>query len=224
MPHTLAAASSFVRQGLSFSELSISSFFLLDPYSDYVGVNILLNNSSSLSLLNVYASFDCLRRIAKPTPFPSPFISPPQMSSFSRTSTAFIPSDTQKLLPIPVGKKNLIGSSLLTSFRSMTLTYLLFSIAPLTVAPLMTYLLIPFCFALSCSWAVLQDLVSNHLPILLTVPVSSVFRPNKRPFPSIFRNLVGVTFLYNSILTVLLQRNTRFFLFPLLLLSVLLWH
>ena len=44
----------FVRQGLSFSELSISSLSSLDPYSDYVGVNISFNNSSSLSFLNVY--------------------------------------------------------------------------------------------------------------------------------------------------------------------------
>ena len=39
----------FVRQGLSFSELSTSSLSSLDSYSDYVGVNISLNNSSSLS-------------------------------------------------------------------------------------------------------------------------------------------------------------------------------
>ena len=45
----------FVKQGLSFSELSISSFSSLDPYSDYVEVNISLNNFSSLSFLNVYA-------------------------------------------------------------------------------------------------------------------------------------------------------------------------
>ena len=38
----------FVRQALSFSELSISSLSSLDPYFDYVGVNILLNDSSSL--------------------------------------------------------------------------------------------------------------------------------------------------------------------------------
>ena len=44
----------FVRQGLSFSELSTSSHSSLDPYSDYVGVNISLNNSSSVSFLNVY--------------------------------------------------------------------------------------------------------------------------------------------------------------------------
>ena len=48
----------FVRQDLSFSELSTSSFF---PwlYSDYVGVNISLNNSSTLSFLNAYAPPIC---------------------------------------------------------------------------------------------------------------------------------------------------------------------
>ena len=35
-------------------------------------------------------------------------------------------------------------------------------------------------FALSCSWEVLQNLGSDHLPILLTVPLPLVFRPDKR--------------------------------------------
>ena len=45
----------FVRQGLSFSELSTFSLSSLDPYSDYVEVNNSLNASSLLSVLNVYA-------------------------------------------------------------------------------------------------------------------------------------------------------------------------
>ena len=45
----------FVKQCLSFSELSTSSLSSLDPYSGYVEVNISLNDSSSLSFLNVYA-------------------------------------------------------------------------------------------------------------------------------------------------------------------------
>ena len=45
----------FVKQGLSFFELSTSSVSSLDPYSDYVEVNISLNNFFSLSFLNVYA-------------------------------------------------------------------------------------------------------------------------------------------------------------------------
>ena len=37
-----------------------------------------------------------------------------------------------------------------------------------------------FSLALSCSWEVLQNLGSDHLPILLTVPLSPVFCPNER--------------------------------------------
>ena len=35
--------------------------------------------------------------------------------------------------------------------------------------------------AFSCSWEVLQDLGSDHLPILLSIPLSPVFHPNERP-------------------------------------------
>ena len=45
----------FVRQGLFFSELSISSLSSLGSYSDNVEVNISLNDSSLLSFLNVCA-------------------------------------------------------------------------------------------------------------------------------------------------------------------------
>ena len=36
-------------------------------------------------------------------------------------------------------------------------------------------------FTLPCSWEVLQDLGSDHLPILLSVLLSTLFRPNERP-------------------------------------------
>ena len=49
----------FVKQSLFFSELSTSSLSLLGPYSNYVEVNISLNDSSSLSYLNVYAPPIC---------------------------------------------------------------------------------------------------------------------------------------------------------------------
>ena len=39
----------------------------------------------------------------------------------------------------------------------------------------------PSSLALSCTWEVLQDLGSDHLPILLSIPLSLVFRPNERP-------------------------------------------
>ena len=41
----------------------------------------------------------------------------------------------------------------------------------------------PPSLALSCSWEVLQDLSSDHLPILLTIPLHS-FTPTNVPLPS----------------------------------------
>ena len=82
----------FVRQGLSFSKLSTSSLSSLDPYSDYVGINISLNNSSSLSFLNVYTPLLAVpRRMAEPTPFLPPFFPPPEISSVWETSTFLSP-------------------------------------------------------------------------------------------------------------------------------------
>ena len=67
----------FVRQGLFFYELSTSSLSLLDLYSDYVEVNISLNNSSSLPFLNVYVPlFALLQRISERISFLPPFFYP----------------------------------------------------------------------------------------------------------------------------------------------------
>ena len=47
--HASSSTVIFIRQGLSFSELSTSFLSLLDPYSDYVGIIISLNNSALFS-------------------------------------------------------------------------------------------------------------------------------------------------------------------------------
>ena len=100
----------FVRQGLSFSKLSTSSLSSLDPYSDYVGINISLNNSSSVSFLNVHAPpFAPLQRMAEPIPSLPPFFPPPEISSFWGTSIAITRFGTQEVLPTPVGKKYSTG-------------------------------------------------------------------------------------------------------------------
>ena len=81
--HASGGVVTFVRQGLSFFELSTSSLSLLDTYSDYVGVNISLNNSSSVSFLNVYAPlFAPPQRMAEPIPSLPQFFPPPEISSF----------------------------------------------------------------------------------------------------------------------------------------------
>ena len=164
----------FVRQGLSFSELSTSSLSSLDPYSDYVGVNISLNNSSSLSFLNVYPS--------------SPIRSSPtngRTDSLSPSSrNLFILGDFNCHHPLwdsrgtsdPRGNKVfdwVISSDLLPLNDPDTSTLLHRSSPDISFAP--------SSLALSCSWEVLQNLGSDHLPILLSVPLSPIFRPNERP-------------------------------------------
>ena len=133
----------FVRQGLSFFELSTFSLSLLDTNSDYVWVNISLNNFSSLSFLNVYSPpIRSSPMDGKTDSFSS--------SIFPYSRNLFFLGDFNCNHPLwesrgtsePRGKYS-TGSSLLNSSPSVTLTYLPFSMASLTVAPLLTFPLIP---------------------------------------------------------------------------------
>ena len=83
--HTTSNIMIFVTQGLSFSELSTSALSSLDLYSDYVGINISLNNSYSLPFLNVYASPICS--------------SPTDSRTDSFSLSPLNPFGTQKVLP-----------------------------------------------------------------------------------------------------------------------------
>ena len=142
--HASGGGITFVRQGISFSELSTSSLSSLNPYSNYVAVSISLNKSSSLSFLNAYAPlFPLPQWMAEPTPFLPPFFPPPEISSFWWTSIAITSSGTQEVLSTPAGRKYSTGSSLQTSSPSMTLTHPPFFITPLAVAPFLTSSLLP---------------------------------------------------------------------------------
>ena len=152
--HASSGVIIFVRQSLSFSELFTSYLSSLDSYSNYVPVNISLNNSYSLAFLKVCALPTC----SSPTDgrtdsFFPPFFPPPEISSFWGTSSAITPSGNQEVLPTPVGRKYSTGLSLLTSFPLMSLTHPPFYIASLAAA-------LSF-FALSYTWKVLQDLGSD---------------------------------------------------------------
>ena len=210
----------FVRQGLSFSELSTTSLSSLDSYSDYVGINISLNNSSSNSFLNVYAPlFAPPQQMAEPIPSLPQFFPPPEISSFWGNSIAIAPSGTQEVPPTPAGRKYSTGSFLLTSFTSITLTHPLFSIAPLLTSPLLLLLLL-FLAPGRCFRTWVLTIYQFFYPSLSL----RSFAPTSVPLPSIFRKLAGMTLPFTLTLTVLLQRNTRLFLFPLQLLSLLLWQ
>ena len=134
----------FVSQGLFFSELSTSSLSLslLEPYSDYVGATS-LNNSSSLTFLNVYASPICSSATNSRTESVSPSILFSSrhlfiLEYFNCHHSLWDSKDTSE----PSGRKYSIELSLLTSSSSMTLTYPPFSIAPLLTSPMLPPLLL----------------------------------------------------------------------------------
>ena len=212
----------FVRQGLSFSELSTSSLSSLDPYSDYVGINISLNNSSLLSFLNVYAP----PTRSSPTDdsfFPS--ILPSSRDLFILGDfNCHHPLWDSKVTSDPRGENVfdwLISPDLLPLNDPDTPTLLHRSLA---VAPLLTFplplLLSPFLASGRCfrSWV----LTTYHF-LYLSLSLRS-FAPTSIPLSSIFRKFAKMTLPPTLTLTVLQHRNIRLFLFPLLLLSALLWH
>ena len=134
------------------------------------------------------------------------------------------PSGTQEMLLTPAGRKYLIGSSLLTSSPSMTLTHPLFSITPLAVAPLRTSPLLPLLLLFlapgRCYRTWVLTIYQFFYPSLSLRPIASTSVLH----PSIFRKLAGMALPPTLTCTVLLQRNARLFLFPLLLLFLPLWH
>ena len=223
--HASGSVVIFVRQGLSFSELSISYLSSLDPYSDYVGINISLYNFSSMSFLDVYAPlFTPSQRMAEPIPSLPPFFPLLEISLFWGTSIAITLFGTQESLPTPAGKKYLTGLSLLTSSPSMTLTHTHFSIASLAVAPLLTSPLLPLLLLFLTPGRCYRTWVlTTYQFFYLSISLRSL-ASTSAPHPSIFRKLAEMALLPTLILTVLLQRNTRLFLFPLQLLSLPFWH
>ena len=162
--------------------------------------------------------------MAEPIPSLPQFFPPPEISSFWGTSIAITSSGSQEVLPTPMGMTYLTGSSLLTSSPSMTLAHPPFSIAPLAVAPLLTSLLLPLLLPFLAPGRCFRTWVLTIYQLFyLSLSLWSI-APTSIPLPSIFRKLAGMTLSLTLTLTVPLQRNTRLFLFPLLLLSLLLWH
>ena len=188
MPHASGGVIIFVRQGLSLSELSTSSLISLDPYSDCVGVNISLNKSSSLSFLNVYVP----PNRSSPTDSRTNSFSP---STISSSRNFFILGDfnchhllwDSKSTFDPREKElfEWIISSDLLPLNDPDVSTLLHYSSGSRSSPDIFF--VPSSLALSCSREVLQDLASDHLPILLRVPPSPIFCPNERPPSSNFQ-------------------------------------
>ena len=218
IPRTPAAA-------LSFRQIGPKTFYLLSlcliPTLIMQGSTSLLTTPPqchfSMCMLPLFA---LLRRMAEPISFITPFFSPPEISSFWGTSITTTPSGTQKVLPTLTGRKYLTGSFLLNSSPSMILTHPPFSIAPLVVTPLLTSpLLPPLLLFLAPGRCIRTWVLTIYQFFYLSLSLRSI-APTSIPLPSIFRKLTGMTSPFTLTLTVPLQRNTRLFVFPRLLLSL----
>ena len=210
----------FIRQGLSFSELSTSSLFSLDPYCDYVGINISLNNSSLVSFLNVYAPlFAPPQWMADPIPSLPPFSLSPEISLFNCHHPLWDSKGTSD----PCGEEVfywVISSDLLPLNDPDTPT-LLHSFSGSRSSPDISFA--PPSLAFSCSYlGCYRTWVLTIYQFFYQSLSLRSFSPTSVPLPSIFRKLAGMALPHTLTLTVLQQRNTRLLLFPLLLLSLLL--
>ena len=105
----------FDRQGLSCSELSTSSLCSIPTPIMLGSTSLLITPPRCHFFMCTSPLFAPLRRMAEPTPFLPPFFSPPEISSFWGTLIAITLSGTREVLPTPVGRKYLTGSSPLTS-------------------------------------------------------------------------------------------------------------
>ena len=200
--HASGSVIIFVRQGLSFSELSISSLSSLDPYSDHVEVNISLNDSSSLSFLNVHAPL--IR--SSPTDGRTNSFSP---SIFSSSRNHFFLGGLQlpsPLCPSGVEVFDWVISSDLLPLNDPDLSF--------------ANRLLPF---LAPGWYFRTWVLTTYQFFNLSLSLRT-FTPTSFPLPSTFRKLAGMILPPTLTLTALLQRHTRLFLFSLLLLSSPLWH
>ena len=170
--HASGSVIIFVRQGLSFSELPTSFLSSLDLYSDCVGVNISLNKFSSLSFPNVYAP------PIRSSPSDGRVDSFPPSIFSSRN--LFILGDFNCHHPLwdSRGTSDPCGEGI---FDWVICADLLPLNDPALLRCSHDIFFALFSLDLSCSWEVLQDLGSDHLPILLSVPLSPVFCLNERP-------------------------------------------
>ena len=194
----------FVRQGLSFSELSTSSLSLLDPYSDYVGVNISLNNYSSVSFLNVYAP---------------PIRSSPTNGRTDSFSSSILPSSRNLFIlgdfnchhplwdfrgtsdPYSEEVFDWVISSDLLPLNDLDTPTLFHCFSRSRSSPNISFA--PSTLALSCSWECFRTWVLTIYQFFYLCLSLRSIAPTSVPLPSIFRKLAGMALPFILTLTVL---------------------
>ena len=124
--------------------------------------------------------FALLGHTAEPTPFLLPF-PPPEISSFWGLQLPSSPLGLKRYFRPPWEEAfDWVFSSDLLSLNTREIATLLHRSSGRRFFSDISFA--PSSLALSCFWEILQDLSSDHLPILLTVPLSPVFRLNDPSF------------------------------------------
>ena len=170
-----------IKRGIPYTEQSSSRFSSIDPFSDFLLLDVHLNNST-YSFLNVYSppirpsSLDCR------TPSFQPSLLPSSRSTFIFGDfnvhhplwDSFLPSD-------PMGRSlaDWISASDLSVLND-PLTFTRFS--PSSASQSSPDLsLAPSHLAGACTWETLDPLGSDHLPILALLPLSAPAPPLRPP-------------------------------------------
>ena len=220
MPRTSSGVIIFVRQSLPFSELSNFSLSF-DPYSDYVAINVSLNNFSSLFLIFTLSPIRFSPMDGRTDSF--------SLSIFLSCKNLFILGDFNCHQPLwkskstsdPRGEEvfDWVISYDLLPLNDPDIPTLLHHSSDSLSSPDIFFA--SFFLALAPGRCFRDWVLITYQFFYLSLSLRS-FIPTIVPLPSTFRNLASMTLLLTLTLTVLLQWNTRLFLFPLLLLSSLL--
>ena len=208
----------FRQAGLSFSELSTSFLSSLNPYSDDVEANISLNNSFSLSLLNIYAS--PIR--SSPSDGRTDPVSPSILSSsrnlfilvdFNCHHSLWDSRDASDICQEEVF--DWVISSDLIPLNNPDIPTLLYRFS--RSRSFLTFPLLSPHSSCPVPWRCFRTWVLNTNQFFYLSLSFQFFAPTSIPLPSIFRKLGKITLPSTFTPTVFPQRNTRPFLFPLLL-------
>ena len=226
MPRMLAATLSLLSSRAYLSlNFPLPLSIRLTHTLDYLEVNITLNNFSSLSFLNAHTPPIRSSLTNGRTDFFSPSILPSSKNLFILGDfNCHHPLWESKVTSDSHGEEvfDWVISSDPLPLNDPEIPTLLHRFSGSHSSP--DNFFAPSSLTLSFSCEMLQDLGSDHLPILLSVPLSLAYCPNKCPPFFNFLKARWDDFAFYLTRSVLLQRNTRRSFFPLLLLSLPLWY
>ena len=127
------------------------------------------------------------------------------------------PSRTEKVLPSSAGRKYSTGSSPPNSSPSRILTHPTFYVTALAVIPHLTSPLLPPLLPFLAPGRCFRIWILTTYQFFYLSLSPRFFAPTSVFLPSTFRKLAGMTLPFTLTYIILLQRNTRLILFPLLL-------